>query len=378
MNRIICALFLILLGPWVHALPKVAVLDALLSSEVDVTLLRPVTDKVNEEFVNSGRYTVIARADLEPVYREKELLKGWDVSEQDAAATGQQVGADFVVITRLSRLEDTYSLSLKLIDVKTAVIVSQRSAESQGRKANLLPVSRDVAHYLATGEYQASKTNTARPDNNSDRPSRTAVPPAGPEDNPPMFRLVMDYAFTRLSGELYEQLVTYSGVKYPKYTFETQNGLELFLAANLSPNFYISGELDTYDYKVQLGSDRKKLYNLFNAFFGLGFSNSFSHYIRLNYGGFIGSTLLTMKEVSDSWFYSIETDGKTQATLGWGGEVNLELYPVNFFLINIRARAGFNNFSTDSGNLAADLMGKGTSHSALNFATISVGGGFAF
>lgn len=377
MNRIALFLFFLTMGNFLEALPKVAVLDALLAPEVDGGLMRPITDKVNEEFVNSGSYTVIARADLDQVYREKELVKGWDVSEQDAAATGQQVGADYVVITRISRLEDTYSLSLKLIDVKTAVIISQRSGENQGRKANLLPVARDLAHYLATGQYTTSQGTAPRAEDNS-RSSGKNQDAEGPKDSPPAVRIVMDYAFTRLYGELYDRLETYSGLKYPKYSFESHNGLELYLAANLSPNFYISGELDTYDYKVQSGSDHKKLYNLFNAFFGLGLSTSFNQYIRLNYGGFIGSSLLTMKEVSDNGLFTFETDGKTQATLGWGGEINLELYPVKFFLINIRGRAGFNNFTTDSGTLASDMLRQGAPHSALNFMTVSVGAGFAF
>src|SRR4030042_4905156 len=62
---------ILLLPAFVFARPQVAVLDTILAAGMDKTVAAPITDKIIEELVNSGKYTVIDRANVEQGLREK-------------------------------------------------------------------------------------------------------------------------------------------------------------------------------------------------------------------------------------------------------------------------------------------------------------------
>jgi hypothetical protein len=77
------------------ALPKVAVLDAVIPDSMDKAVVVPITDKIAEEIVNSRLYSVLDRANVEQVLKEKEFQVSGMVQDSDIKQAGKYLGADY-------------------------------------------------------------------------------------------------------------------------------------------------------------------------------------------------------------------------------------------------------------------------------------------
>ena len=147
---IIFILFVPLLG---FTLPQLAVLEAILAAGLDPTVGPLVTSKIEEEFVNSGKYRVLDRANVGQILQEKEFqLSSGIVRNEEVRQAGEYLGADFVVVANVSRVGQTYVIAAKMIDVVSGEIAAQTSYERQGRIDVLLDIARIVGGRLAGTE----------------------------------------------------------------------------------------------------------------------------------------------------------------------------------------------------------------------------------
>jgi len=147
---IVCFLFLPAL---VFSLPQLAILEAILAAGIDPTVGPLVTSKIEEEFVNSGKYTVLDRANIDQVLREKEFqLSSGIVRNEEVRQAGEYLGADFIVSVNVSRVGQTFVVAAKMIDVVSGEIAAQTSYERQGRIDVLLDIAKVVGGRLAGTE----------------------------------------------------------------------------------------------------------------------------------------------------------------------------------------------------------------------------------
>jgi TolB-like protein len=144
------AVLLVLCPLGLFAIPQVAVLDTVLAAGIDPTVATPISDKIIEELINSGKYRVIDRANVERILREKEFqLSSGIVRDEEVRQAGEYLGADYVVIANLSRVGSTFVISAKMIDVVTGEISAQSSSEKKGSIDVVLDVARAVGRQLA-------------------------------------------------------------------------------------------------------------------------------------------------------------------------------------------------------------------------------------
>jgi len=161
LKSIAVALFLFLCATAVFSLPHVAVLDTILASGMDPTVAVPVTDKIVEELVNSGKFTVIDRANIGQILREKEFqLSSGIVRTEEVRQAGEYLGADFVIVANASRVGSTYVISAKMIDVVTGEIAAQASTEKQGKIDVLLEIARVVGKQISGQEIVVAEAAT--------------------------------------------------------------------------------------------------------------------------------------------------------------------------------------------------------------------------
>ena len=161
LKSIAVALFLFLCAAAVFSLPHVAVLDTILAPGMDPTVAVPVTDKIVEELVNSGKFTVIDRANVEQILREKEFqLSSGIVRTEEVRQAGEYLGADFVIVANASRVGSTYVISAKMIDVVTGEIAAQASTEKQGKIDVLLEIARVVGKQISGQEIVVAEAAT--------------------------------------------------------------------------------------------------------------------------------------------------------------------------------------------------------------------------
>ena len=150
--KLLLAVGLVLFPVTLFALPQVAVLDAAVLDDMDSSVVVPITDKISEEMVNSGKYTVLDRAGVEQVLKEKEFqLSSGLVKTEEIRKAGEYLGADFVVAARASKVGNTWFLSARMIDVKTGAITAQTSVEQQGNIDVLLRLAKAAGTRLAGG-----------------------------------------------------------------------------------------------------------------------------------------------------------------------------------------------------------------------------------
>jgi len=149
-NLLIVLAVLLFLPALGFALPHLAVLDAVMDAGIDPSAGPLVTSKIEEAFVNSGKYTVLDRANIDRVLMEKEFqLSSGIVRNEEVRQAGEYLGADAVVVASVSRIGQTYVVSAKMIDVVSGQIAAQTSAEKSGRIDVLLEVARMVGGRLA-------------------------------------------------------------------------------------------------------------------------------------------------------------------------------------------------------------------------------------
>lgn len=186
MKRAILALIALSFAAVAWAQPKVAVLDTIIPQNMDPSVIVPTTEKIIERLVVSGRFTVLDRANIESVLKEREFQVSGMVSDQDVVTAGKYLGADFVVVAKVQRVDTTYFISAKMIAIKTGVIANQTSAEGEGKLSVLIGLAEQVGEVLSGGAVLAQSAAGEPTDISkakekpAAKPAKTAAPEATP------------------------------------------------------------------------------------------------------------------------------------------------------------------------------------------------------
>jgi TolB-like protein len=169
LKSIAVTLFLFLCAAAVFSVPQIAVLDAILAPGIDPAAALPVTDKIIEEMVNSGKFTVIDRANVEQILTEKEFqLSSGIVRNEEVRQAGEYLGADFVIVANASRVGGTYVISAKMIDVVTGeiarivgkqisgqeIVVAEATTKLEEKKVEVVVETATGGSTVATAQLQ--------------------------------------------------------------------------------------------------------------------------------------------------------------------------------------------------------------------------------
>ena len=149
--RKISIIFMILFIPlcFGFAVPQIAVLDTIMAPGLDGSAALPITERIIEELVGSGKYTILDRLHVAQVLNEKEFqLSSGIVKNEEMRQAGEYLGAEFVAIANASQVGTTFSIALKIVDVQTGKIVAQTSAEQKGGVEILLDLARAVGRQI--------------------------------------------------------------------------------------------------------------------------------------------------------------------------------------------------------------------------------------
>jgi hypothetical protein len=159
--------------------PILSILDLRTSgvSKADADVL---LDYLSSHLVESGEYTIIDRSQRETVLKEIEFSQSDCTDEACQLRIGKLLSANRIVIGSIGKLEQTYLLNLKMIEVETGRLLKAVSGkykdmgEMIGDGKNLVrslvgPAGRgEPAEQLAEQPAEAKKAASAEP------PARTA------------------------------------------------------------------------------------------------------------------------------------------------------------------------------------------------------------
>jgi TolB-like protein len=156
------AAFLIV-GQMALAQPQLAVLRTTCAAGIDPTIGEPITEKIIEAIVQSGKYTVLDRLNIDKVLSEKEFqITSSVVSQAEMRRAGEYLGADFVLLAGISRVGTTFILSAKMVDVTSGAISVQVSEERKGSIDVLLEAASVVGDRVASTGRAATGAAVAK------------------------------------------------------------------------------------------------------------------------------------------------------------------------------------------------------------------------
>jgi TolB-like protein len=111
-------------------------LDAVGTTEVEASAL---SDRLREELLRTGRFTLIERQRLDAVLQEQSLQQAACSGQQCAVEAGRVLGVRKIVTGRATRLgPDSWQLSAQLVDVQTAETLRAESVLHEGRFLDLI------------------------------------------------------------------------------------------------------------------------------------------------------------------------------------------------------------------------------------------------
>ncbi|MBT3272997.1 MAG: hypothetical protein HN368_07575 [Spirochaetales bacterium] len=334
-------------------LPSIAILDAILADGVDITAKVPVTEKIIEEIVTSGKYTVLDRSSIQQVLEEKKFQLSGVVADNEIKKAGEYLGADIVCVAKVSRIGETYFISGKMINVETGAITAQKSHEQKGDIEVVLAIAQVVGKALAGGVLEESADKDATAESEPGKPEESAettqpAPKSEPETADilaPRSHAVGSYLIPFNFGgaideidELIDYSISLSGSTLGDYDFESKTvGVGAHFMQTIGQWFYgaFSVAYTRRSDNSYYFTDPDEYYinfSTFNARLGAGALYRSSELLQYYAGVGIGYFVMIMDE--DLWGTDFFTYAMEDSDWSYYGEVGVDLLLSDTLVIN--------------------------------------------
>ncbi len=101
---------------------KVAVFDP--TGIQDATIIEVAREMIIDKVVSNKKYVLLEREKIKQVLKENAYQQGGNVDDSQISDLGRQMGADYVCVSIVRTMSNTYFISARLVDVLTAQAVS--------------------------------------------------------------------------------------------------------------------------------------------------------------------------------------------------------------------------------------------------------------
>ena len=102
------------------------------AENVSTSEAKILTNRLNDELFNFGKFTVIERAQIEPVLKEQGFQQSGCVSSECAVEAGKLLGVDQIVTGSIGKIGSYYTVSERMIDVQTGEVLKNSSRDISG------------------------------------------------------------------------------------------------------------------------------------------------------------------------------------------------------------------------------------------------------
>lgn len=141
-----------------HAANKktVVIIPDATTSGINLSTGKSITSCVISEFVNSGRFTVVDRKNLDNTLSELKLQMSGLTKPENAKKVGRLLNADKFVFATVSRTggismvdsEEQFVVKLDLNDIETAVVEASLTETVNGTSAVYPALKKSIAHVI--------------------------------------------------------------------------------------------------------------------------------------------------------------------------------------------------------------------------------------
>ena len=135
---------------------KVAVFDP--AGNVESHFKEIVREEISSIIVNTKGYTVLERQLIDRVLEENRFQMGGLVDDAQISEIGKRMGANFVFVTNITPMGNNLYISCKMVDVLTARIEKQKTAQTQRGTTDLLSVVQSMAKEMFSDAPQPPQT----------------------------------------------------------------------------------------------------------------------------------------------------------------------------------------------------------------------------
>jgi formylglycine-generating enzyme required for sulfatase activity len=150
----VSALLMLLIPAGISGEAKVitAVMPLEVAIGVKQSVAVPLTDRFRQELINSGRFMIVTRQEMDKVLREHRVILS-DCTGECPVKVGNILGAEKLITGRISKLGKKYLISASIIDVETGTVERSETAECECRVEDLTGMMPTLAAKVA-GVYQ--------------------------------------------------------------------------------------------------------------------------------------------------------------------------------------------------------------------------------
>jgi len=164
LGKNISCLFILSLFALLQGQERIAVLQ-FVGSGVDEVTSKNISDRFSYELSTTKRFDIVEREMMDKILEEQKFQSSGCVADECAVEIGELIGVSQIVAGNVSKIEDFYSLNIKLIDVATGEIIYQDMDDYEGRVRDFIKVTiKNMAMRMAAeasmGSDQSGETAT--------------------------------------------------------------------------------------------------------------------------------------------------------------------------------------------------------------------------
>ena len=127
---------------------SIAVMD-LEPQGVDSSIARTLSEIMRTELLNTGRFKVLERAQMDRIIAEMKLQQTGLTDTENAAQLGKLLNVEKLIIGSVGRMGNTYQLNVRLVDVLKAVTELAERTECPAKEEKLPATITDLINQIA-------------------------------------------------------------------------------------------------------------------------------------------------------------------------------------------------------------------------------------
>lgn len=116
-----------------------------------------LSDALRTEIGKTDKYEVMERAQMESVLIEQGFQQSGACDASCAIEIGQLLAVKYIVLGNIGKVGKTYTLNIRLVDVRTGKIIKDITENYKGSLDNLLTKTVPLAAKKLTGTYKSNK-----------------------------------------------------------------------------------------------------------------------------------------------------------------------------------------------------------------------------
>ena len=129
-------------------------------SGVNSTTARNITNRFSYELSKANKFEIVERELMDKILEEQKFQNSGCVANECAVEIGQMIGVSLIVAGNVSKIEDLYSLNIRLIDVETGKIIYQDMDDYEGSVKDFIQVTiKNMALRMAAEASKSQKTD---------------------------------------------------------------------------------------------------------------------------------------------------------------------------------------------------------------------------